>query len=241
MKKFRSFYNKYIKKVRPIIDDITIVISVDENTSVEDEINNFININLNTKYSLLDFLLDTNNVNINQRYVEYCKKMHCYENIEFIYSCNGLHDITDVNILYEKCETIYKEFILPNSERQINLNHITVSEITHILNNEESDIIKLKNIYNKPLEEIKYILYGNTIVKFVESNKYYQLSDFIIETTSERRRLNSVSSIDKSKSSTSLTTDSSYIRSKNTSFSNNETILKNSNSNNKLSSEYDDF
>jgi hypothetical protein len=225
MKKIKKTWNKFRKKSNS--SDLKLTIS--DSSPFRDEINNFINIKYESiinEYSVLDFLLNDENIKINSAYINFCKIKHCYESIEFIQECNKFNILINENEIRNKCRKIYNTFIIQNSQKQINLYYKITTDIhKNILNLNNMNIEEIKNIYNHAIEEIKIILTYNTVKQFINDNKLEMLSKFIIE-TNESRRTNS-------NSSSSLKTRMISITSSNDSYDNNIS----SNSNNNISSD----
>lgn len=160
----------------------------------DQEITKFVNSNSCEDFNyilLLDFLLDVNNVNLNKSFVEFCKEIHCYENVEFVNMYKEYKKLTIYNEIVQKCIVIYNLFIKDDADKQLNLYHKITVNIEKIILQKEKNIDDLRIMYDPVLIEVKQILVGNTLLKFLEKTN---LTDFISDSRSSSSRSISTSS-----------------------------------------------
>ena len=162
---------------------------------------------------ILDFLLDKSNPIINRDYLEFCTSILCIENIEFLYNCKEMKQADSYDEIRSKCLLIYWTYIDTQSSKQINLNSKTVETIQTVLKiNEQKKIMsprklyttnmkrRLKHVFDDAMDEIRLILIGNTIIKFISKKHITTLTDVI----SESSRLSSRNSLRLSSSKSKL-------------------------------------
>lgn len=214
---FKIFFNKDTNK------------NTDKKFNIDDydnEINKFLtsndpaNINI---HLILDFLLDKTN-NLNKKFIDFCNKQLCLENVKFIYEYHEVKLLKKYKDILDKSIEIYYNYIDDKAKMQLNLDSSIVQNIKTILKIDGNKGVlsnytnrlytrsmkeRLQNVYNDTYNHIHIILANNTIINFIKEYHLFILGDALSDAHSLRSSNPSTkSTIDNNSSRSSFKNDS---------------------------------
>ncbi|CAM4655528.1 unnamed protein product [Leuciscus chuanchicus] len=99
----------------------------------------------------------------------FMKSEHCEENIEFWLACEEFRKIGSRSKLRSRAKTIYKEFVKPESPKEINLDFNT-KESLH-----QSLLIPTQSSFKAAQNRVHFLMEHNSYPRFLDSELYRQL------------------------------------------------------------------